>query len=68
MSGCAEHRHRGDRAGEHADLEAKVLGDAGRDGIKHRARMDATLAGEKGAELLALWCPVHGVDIFLPRR
>ena len=50
--GRAEHRERADRAGEHADLEAEILGDARGDRIEHRARMDAAIAREDRAEAL----------------
>ena len=58
--GRAEHGERGRRASEHADLEAEILGDAGRDRIEHRAGMDAALACEDGAEALAAVGPMHG--------
>ena len=59
--GRTQHGERGRRAREHADLEAEILGDAGRDRIEHRAGMDAALACEDSAEALAAVGPVHGV-------
>ncbi len=57
--GRAQHRERGRRAREHADFEAQILGDAGGDGIEHRAGMHAAVAGEDRAEALAAVGPVH---------
>ena len=62
--GRAQHRERGDGPGEHADLEAEVLGDAGGDRIMDRARMDAVVAGDGGAVALAAIGPVHGFPRF----
>ena len=57
--GRAQHRERGRRAREHADFEAQILGDAGGDGIEHRAGMHAAVAAEDRAEALAAVGPVH---------
>src|SRR6516165_8642477 len=57
--GGAEHRHRPDRARKHPDFEAEILGDARRDRVVHRSRMDAAVAGKDRAKALTPFGPVH---------
>jgi hypothetical protein len=57
--GRAQHGHRGHGAGEHAELEAQVLGDARGNGIEHRTRMDATRARQNPAKSLTSCRPAH---------
>jgi hypothetical protein len=42
--------------------KTEILGDAGGDRVEYRARMDAALAREEGAEALAAVGPVHGIS------
>ena len=60
--GRAEHRERRDRAGEHAGLEAEILGDARRDRVEHRARINATRSRDDGAQPLPSVSPIHPVS------
>ena len=62
----AQHGEGCDRAGEHAGLEAQVLGDAGRQRVEHRGRMDAVRLPELGPEALASFAPMHGDSPLLP--
>ena len=57
--GGAEHRAAGDGAGEHTDLEAQILGDTGRNRVKHGAGMHANIAGQNGAIPLPSLGVVH---------
>ena len=57
--GRAQHRQRGRRTREHADLEAEILGDAGGDRIEHRAGVHAAVSAEDRAETPAAVGPVH---------
>ena len=55
----AEHRQRRGRAGEHGELEAEMLGDARRQRIEHRGRVDAFVAVQYRAKRLAAGPPLH---------
>jgi len=57
--GRAEHGERCDRAGEHADLEAQVLGDARGDRIEYRSRVHAFVTGQHGAQAAAALGPTR---------
>src|SRR5215469_2524821 len=60
--GRAQHRHRADRAGEDADLEAEILGDPRRDRVIDGAGVHAAIAGHQRAEALAPFGPIHGIS------
>ncbi len=55
----AQHHQGGDRAGEHAEFETEVCGDAGRNRIEYRGRMNASLALQYRAQALASFIPSH---------
>ena len=57
--GHAEHGERGDGAGEHADLEPQLLGDARGDRIEDGTGMDALRGLQDGPEAFASIGPVH---------
>src|SRR5215813_4877736 len=57
-----QHRHRADRAGKDADLEAEILGDPRRDRVIDGASVHAAIAGHQSAEALASFGPIHRIS------
>src|SRR5438132_1590825 len=55
----AEHRPRGDRAREHADLEPQRFGHARRHRVEHRRGVDAGTAFEDSTILFAAFAEEH---------
>ena len=55
----AQHHQRCGRAGEQADLEAEMLGDARRQQVEHGRRVDACVAVQKRAKLFVAGQPLH---------